>query len=317
MKKYLNLLLVAILFCGMGCMTSCSGNEDNPTEADLFASEMTAALADAHTYGPQTEAVAKEVASRYNGYVTEIDYKSRESATRKCITDNCRPYDLKDLARTTIASQSACPRVRLRCFAITLLLYVLYGHHRQVITLLSIAHKLMDGLCHQTDKLLRLLLLLGESLYGHIVDTFHLKQLKVGTRRLGQSIGEEEDGGVSIYLRLLQRVVPVGHDTYRYVAVTRQLANTCTYEQRRVMACIAIVQHSCRQVEHTYEEGDKHIGLVHVGNHLIHDAYDAVRHRLMGRSVRNTALVTAMNSDAGTPLPDTSPIQKKSLSSRK
>lgn len=104
MKKYLNLLLVAILFCGMGCMTSCSGNEDNPTEADLFASEMTAALADAHTYGPQTEAVAKEVASRYNGYVTEIDYKSRESATRKCITDNCRPYDLKDLARTTIVA---------------------------------------------------------------------------------------------------------------------------------------------------------------------------------------------------------------------
>lgn len=34
--------------------------------------------------------------------MTEINYKTRESATRKCITDNCRPYDLKDLARTTI-----------------------------------------------------------------------------------------------------------------------------------------------------------------------------------------------------------------------
>ena len=85
-------------------------------------------------------------------------------------------------------SQSSCPHVRLRCFAITLLLYVLYGHHRQVIALLSIAHKLVNGLCHQTDKLLRLLLLLGESFYGHIVDAFHIKQLKVGTRRLGRRV---------------------------------------------------------------------------------------------------------------------------------
>ncbi len=102
MKKYLKILFVAILYCGMGGMTSCSNYDDNPSSAELFEKEMTAALADAQKYGPQTEAVAKEVASRYNGYVTEINYKTRESATRKCITDNCRPYDLKDLARTTI-----------------------------------------------------------------------------------------------------------------------------------------------------------------------------------------------------------------------
>ena len=102
MKKFLNLLFVAILFCGMGGMTSCSSNDDNPTKEELFEKEMTAAMADAQTYGPQTEAIAKEVAARYNGCVTEINYKTRESATRKCITDNCRPYDLKDLARTTI-----------------------------------------------------------------------------------------------------------------------------------------------------------------------------------------------------------------------
>ena len=96
------MLLAAILFCGMGGMTSCSVNEDNPTSEELFENEMTAALADAQTYGPQTEAFAQEVATRYNGCVTEINYKTRESATRKCITDNCRPYDLKDLARTTI-----------------------------------------------------------------------------------------------------------------------------------------------------------------------------------------------------------------------
>ena len=102
MKRYLYLLLAAILFCGMGGMTSCSVNEDNPTSEELFENEMTAALADAQIYGPQTEAFAQEVATRYNGCVTEINYKTRESATRKCITDNCRPYDLKDLARTTI-----------------------------------------------------------------------------------------------------------------------------------------------------------------------------------------------------------------------
>jgi len=102
MKKYLNLLLVAILFCGMGGMSSCSDKDENLTDEQLFENEMTAALVDALAYGPKTESIAKEVAARYNGCVTEINYKTRESATRKCITDNCRPYDLKDLARTTI-----------------------------------------------------------------------------------------------------------------------------------------------------------------------------------------------------------------------
>ena len=84
-------------------LTSCS-NEDNPTSEELFEEAMTAALADAHTYGPQTEAFAQEVATLFNGYVTDINYKTRESATRKCKTDNCWPYDLKDLARTTIVA---------------------------------------------------------------------------------------------------------------------------------------------------------------------------------------------------------------------
>ncbi len=102
MKKYLNLLLVAILFCGMGGMTSCSDKDEPISDEELFENEMTAALADALAYGPKTESIAQEVAARYNGCVTEINYKTRESATRKFITDNCRPYDLKDLARTTI-----------------------------------------------------------------------------------------------------------------------------------------------------------------------------------------------------------------------
>ena len=104
MKKYYFLTLIATLFCGMGLLTSCSANDDNPTEADLFEQEMTAALADAQIYGPHTQSFALEVAERFDGRVTDINYKTRESATRKCKTDNCRPYDLKDLARTTIVA---------------------------------------------------------------------------------------------------------------------------------------------------------------------------------------------------------------------
>ncbi len=111
MKKYndslfvtIRLMVVAIVFGGMGLLTSCSSNYDNPTSEELFEQEMTAALADAQTYGPHTDAFAREVAEHFNGCVTDINYKTRESATRKCKTDNCRPYDLKDLARTTIVA---------------------------------------------------------------------------------------------------------------------------------------------------------------------------------------------------------------------
>ena len=104
MKKYYYLMFAAILCCGMGLLTSCSSDDDNPTEEELFEKEMTSALADAQKYGPQTDAFAREVAARFSGCVTDINYKTRESATRKCKTDNSRPYDLKDLARTTIVA---------------------------------------------------------------------------------------------------------------------------------------------------------------------------------------------------------------------
>ena len=77
---------------------------------------MTAALADAQMYGPQTDAIAREVAARFNGCVTDINYKTRESATRKCITDNSRPYDLKDLARTTIVAGWDSTEIKFRMF---------------------------------------------------------------------------------------------------------------------------------------------------------------------------------------------------------
>ena len=93
-----------LVICGATVLTSCTANDDNPTEEELFEKEMTAAMADARIYGPQTQAFAQEVATRFNGYVTDINYKTRESATRKCKTDNSMPYDLKDLARTTIVA---------------------------------------------------------------------------------------------------------------------------------------------------------------------------------------------------------------------
>ena len=81
------LLVFTTVVCCASVLTSCSKDDELTTE-ERFEQEMTAALADAQTYGPQTEAVAQEVATRFNGYVTDINYKTRESATRKCKTDN-------------------------------------------------------------------------------------------------------------------------------------------------------------------------------------------------------------------------------------
>ena len=103
MTAAIRLWVLTTVICSVSVLTSCS-NDDSLTSEELFEREMTEALADAQTYGPQTQAFAQEVATHFNGYVTDINYKTRESATRKCKTDNCQPYDLKDLARTTIVA---------------------------------------------------------------------------------------------------------------------------------------------------------------------------------------------------------------------
>ena len=96
-------IFIYILLCSIFLQTSCA-KEDNSlsSERNEFESEMNTALADAQVYGPVTQALALEVAMRFDGCVTDINYKTRESATRKCTTDHSSPYDLKDLARTTI-----------------------------------------------------------------------------------------------------------------------------------------------------------------------------------------------------------------------
>jgi len=98
-------MMVVILVCSLWLQTSCTKEDVLAlSEEQLFEQEMNAALADARVYGPITQALAEEVAAQFDGRVTELNYKTRESATRKCRTDNCRPYDLKDLARTSIAA---------------------------------------------------------------------------------------------------------------------------------------------------------------------------------------------------------------------
>ena len=81
--------------------------EDNPIDESLqneivFQAELDQAMMWAQVYGPPTQSLAEEVAARHNGKATPLNYKTRESTERKCRTDNYRPLELKDLARTTV-----------------------------------------------------------------------------------------------------------------------------------------------------------------------------------------------------------------------
>ena len=98
-------LLVVILTSNL-FFASCN-REDNPVSEKqqseaVFQKQLDEALSWALAYGPSTQAVAEAVALRHNGKATPINYKTRQSAERKCRTDNSKPYELKDLARTTV-----------------------------------------------------------------------------------------------------------------------------------------------------------------------------------------------------------------------
>ena len=98
-------MLVAILTSNL-FFASCN-REDNPVSEKqqseaVFQKQLDEALSWALAYGPSTQAVAEAVALRHNGKATPINYKTRQSAERKCRTDNSKPYELKDLARTTV-----------------------------------------------------------------------------------------------------------------------------------------------------------------------------------------------------------------------
>lgn len=93
--KTFAILLLAVLL--VGCT-------QQAPEKSLFEQQMDHALALAQQFGPITESIAQQTAEAYDGVATDINYKSRESAERKCQTDNCMPLDLKDLARTTVVA---------------------------------------------------------------------------------------------------------------------------------------------------------------------------------------------------------------------
>lgn len=101
----LSWMLAAILSCSILLTSSCSKDDNNNEEQQAeqqFQAELDQAMSWAQVYGPQTQSLAEEVAARHKGKTTPLNYKTRESAERKCRTDKSRPFELKDLARTTV-----------------------------------------------------------------------------------------------------------------------------------------------------------------------------------------------------------------------
>ena len=98
-KNLLSLFVLTILASGI-LLTSC--NKDEKSAEQQFQEELDQALSWAQVYGPPTQSLAEEVAARHNGKTSPLNYKTRESTERKCRTDNDRPFDLRDLARTTV-----------------------------------------------------------------------------------------------------------------------------------------------------------------------------------------------------------------------
>ena len=126
-------MLVAILTCNL-FFVSCF-SEDNPVSEKeqseaVFQKQLDEALIWAQVYGPSTQAVAEAVALRHNGKATPINYKTRQSAERKCRTDNSKPYELKDLARTTVLCEYDSIRVVIDDIKSAATGYDAFGRHK-------------------------------------------------------------------------------------------------------------------------------------------------------------------------------------------
>ena len=130
-------MLVAILTSSL-FFASCF-REDNPVSEKeqseaVFQKQLDEALAWAKAYGPSTQAVAEVVALRHNGKATPINYKTRESAERKCRTDNSMPFELKDLARTTVLCEYDSIRVVIDDIKSAATGYDAFGRHKHQTT---------------------------------------------------------------------------------------------------------------------------------------------------------------------------------------
>ena len=126
-------MLVVILTCNI-FFVSCF-SEDNPVSEKeqseaVFQKQLDEALIWAQVYGPSTQAVADAVALRHNGKATPINYKTRQSAERKCRTDNSKPFELKDLARTTVLCEYDSIRVVIDDIKSAATEYDAFGRHK-------------------------------------------------------------------------------------------------------------------------------------------------------------------------------------------
>ena len=126
-------LLVVILTSNL-FFASCN-REDNPVNEQqesetIFQAQLDEALSWALAYGPSTQAVAEAVALRHNGKATPINYKTRQSAERKCRTDNSKPFELKDLARTTVLCEYDSIRVVIDDIKSAATGYDAFGRHK-------------------------------------------------------------------------------------------------------------------------------------------------------------------------------------------
>ena len=129
-------MLVVILTCNLFFLffVSCF-SEDNPVSEKeqseaVFQKQLDEALIWAQVYGPSTQAVAEAVALRHNGKATPINYKTRQSAERKCRTDNSKPFELKDLARTTVLCEYDSIRVVIDDIKSAATEYDAFGRHK-------------------------------------------------------------------------------------------------------------------------------------------------------------------------------------------
>ena len=123
----------AILTCSF-IFASCS-REDDPIDEKqqleaAFQTQLDQAMSWAQVYGPSTQSLAEEVAARHNGKATPLNYKTRESAERKCRTEQYRPFELKDLARTTVLCEYDSIRVVIDDVKQTATEYGIFGNYK-------------------------------------------------------------------------------------------------------------------------------------------------------------------------------------------
>ena len=155
------------------------------------------------------------------------------------------------------------------------------GEHRQVITLFCTAHKSAHSLVNGFQQFLRLHVSASSKYLLYLLDA----ELFVFTvLRLRQSVGIKEDGAIGLKIRLhhvIFHLIEQADGQMRFGLQTGPL--TICQNQRDIVTGITIPQMTCRQVEHTDEQGDKHIGVVTLTSRFVDVLHDEARIVLMAR----------------------------------